>query len=147
MTRSFSHLMQTNETDLPNIALHLLAGVMEYLQTVKLDCRAETIYLCQVVGDNPMRLSWGRSAVASRPAHMRPFGMAQFPSPYGAIPHSLPGFPMYSLGQAGPTSQLYSGMPQVRSSQRQHSWKLQLRPYSWPSAKGQNHDVVTFAQG
>ena len=78
----------------------------------------------QVLGDNSMRLSWGRSAVAARPAQLRaPFSMEQFSSPYGIVaPQSIGGYPMYSLsGQASgaPTSQLYGGIPQASPSLRE----------------------------
>lgn len=75
--------------------------------------------LIQVLGDNPMRLSWGRSAVAARPAQLRnsPFSIEQFSSPYGLVAQNLGGYPVYSLGgqaSGAPTSQIYGGIPQVR---------------------------------
>ena len=78
-----------------------------------------------MLGDSAIRLSWGRSAVAARPASSQlrsfnPIGYAPGGAfgalqPTAAAAYAAPF--AYGLGQpAGMPSSIYTGMPQVRAS-------------------------------
>lgn len=74
----------------------------------------------QMLGDSAIRLSWGRSAVAARPAgQLRAYNPVAYPTAaFGALQPAAAaayGAPFgYGIGQpAGMPNSLYPGLPQV----------------------------------
>lgn len=92
------------------------------------------VFRMQVLGDSAIRLSWGRSAVAARPAgQLRSFNPVAYPTaafgglqPAAAAAYAAPFG--YGIGQpAGMPTSLYPGLPQVCCS-KLHS----LNPPRYP---------------